>query len=591
MILEFLNKELLKVQKPARYIGYEFNSILKERDGKLRIALAFPDVYEVGMSHYGLELLYHYINSFDDYYAERVFLPWVDMIELMEKKGIPLFTLETKTPIFEMDVLGISISYELSFTNILKLLELSKINIDVDKRKDNEPIVIAGGPVVFNIEPLYRAFDVVYLGDGEENLKKILEILNFTKGEKRIKRLEELSKVGGIYIPLFYKQSGRKVVPVKNVPKRIKKNVLEDLDDSFVPVNQIIPNVQSIHDRAVLEISRGCTRGCRFCHAGYIYRPVRERTARKVVENAKKILNKTGYEEISLLSLSAMDHSTLNKIVDMLLPYVNEKKISLSIPSTRVDAFNVELLTKIASVRKRGITLAPEAGSQKMRDKINKNIALDEILRSALEAKKAGWNKIKLYFMVGFPGETEEDVREIGELLKEIKSFKFKLVTASINLLVPKPHTAFQFAEVREPEYMEYVYNVLKPYRKYAKIDVNDGKQSFIEAILSRGDRRLYDVVKKKYVKSYYDEWSEHFNFEDWIISFNEENVNLGDYKGPYTVKDNFPWDHIESGVTKYFLWKEYEKFLSGEKTDDCRNICSYCGVCQILKVENKLKI
>ncbi|MBO8161281.1 MAG: TIGR03960 family B12-binding radical SAM protein [Thermosipho sp. (in: Bacteria)] len=590
-ILKFISEFGLKVKKPARYIGNEFNSIFKDPNGKFRIALSFPDVYEIGMSHYGLEILYHMLNNLDNVYAERVYLPWVDMIELMELKNIPLFTLETKTPVKLLDAIGISLEYELSFTNVLKLLQLSHIPIRAEERKDEEPLVIGGGPITYNPEPISQAFDIIYIGDGEKNLIKLIELLIETKGEKRIKRLEYVSKLEGIYIPIFYKQTGRKIIPIKDVPRKIRKNVIKDLENEIVPVRKILPNVESVHDRAVVEISRGCTRGCRFCQAGYIYRPVRERSSKKIVELAVEMLKNTGYEEISLLSLSAMDHSMIQEIVNGLLTYSQENKISISIPSTRVDAFNVEIASKVASIRKTGITLAPEAGSQSMRDRINKNVTFDEIFKSAESAKKAGWNRVKLYFMVGFPHEMEDDIREIGYLLKEIKSLKFKNITASINLLVPKPHTAFQFARLQNPEYTEYAYNILRSFSKYAKIDINDGKKSFIEGIISRGDRKLFEVLEAKVKKSFYDEWTEFFSFEDWINSFEEQNVDINEYLGPYDFYSDFPWDHIDSGVTKAFLWKEYKKFLSGEITGDCRwNDCSYCGVCQIYNVNNIVK-
>jgi len=586
-ILRFLSENLMKVSKPARYIGGEYNSVVKDLANKdyLRIAFSFPDVYEVGMSHYGLEILYWLANNLDFVYAERVFLPWVDMVEMMEKNDIPLFTLESKTPVYKLDVLGISLEYELSYTNVLKLLELSRIPLRARERNDNHPIVIAGGPVTYNCEPIAEAFDVIYLGDGEVNLEKMLRVIYETKGMNREERLKLLSKIEGIYIPLFYEQEGRKIIPKYDfAPSKIRRNILKDLNSVKPPVKKILPHVESVHDRGVIEISRGCTRGCRFCHAGYVYRPVRERDADQIVESVKELISNTGYDEISLLSLSSLDHSQIEKIVDKLMEELKDKKISISIPSTRMDAFNIKIAERISQVRKTGLTFAPEAGSQKMRDAINKQITYEDIISTAKEAKEAGWRRIKLYFMVGFPNETDEDIKDIGELIKEIKKLGFSDITASVNLLIPKPHTAFQFAQLRSPEYMDKVRKILGPYRKYGKIDINDGKKSFIEGILSRGDRKLFSVIEKAYKLGYYDEWGEHFSFDRWMNLLEE--IDYHQYIGPYGLED-FPWDHLDSGVSKEFLWKEYQKFFDGVQTKDCRNICSLCGVCIDYKVKN----
>ena len=589
---EFLARVLPFVQKPARYIGWEYNSVRKEGN-LLRFALVFPDVYEIGMSNHGLEIIYHILNSLDFVWAERAYLPWVDMIEKMREYDVPLFTLESRTPLFEMDAIGISLEYEMSYTNVLEVLKLSRIPVRAEDRKDDHPLVIAGGPLSGHAEPISRAFDAILLGDGEEAIIEIAEVIWKTRGMDRHERLKELSRIKGIYIPLFYEQKGKKVFPkFEWVPERVEKRVIKDLDSFPPPVKKVVPFVEVVHDRAVIELLRGCTRGCRFCHAGMYYRPVRERDPEKVKGWALEMLDRTGYEELSLLSLSTMDYSGIEGLVDELMEALKERMVALSLPSTRVDRFGIEVASKIAGVRKTGLTFAPEAGTDRLRSVINKGISEEDIFDTARAALEAGWRRIKLYFMMGLPTETDEDLQAIVDLVRRIKKLGFKDLRIAMSVFVPKPHTPFQFARMITPEEAYEKMRILKRARKFARVDFHNPKMSFIEGILSRGGRELFDVILKvNDMGERFDEWSEMFSYERWMEAFEKVGIDPNDYTGPFDTDENFPWDHLYVGIDRDFLIREYEKALKGESTEDCRwGRCSLCGVCFRMKVFNILK-
>lgn len=589
----FLARVLPFVQKPGRYIGGEYNAVVKDGDDFLRVALIFPDLYEIGMSNYGLEVIYHILNSLSFVWAERAYMPWTDMMEKMRENGVPLFTLESRTPVRDMDLIGISLEYELSYTNVLEILKLSGIPMRSEERTEDHPIVLGGGPLTGYVEPIAPAFDAVLLGDGEEAVVDIAEVLYKMRGMKREEKLKELSKIDGVYVPSFYKVDGKRVVPkIDSVPEVVRKRVIEDLDDFPPPVKKIVPLTETVHDRAVLEVMRGCTRGCRFCHAGMHYRPVRERDPEKVVKWAEELLDNTGYDELSLLSLSTMDYSGIGALVSKLMEKLRERMVALSLPSTRVDSFGVKIASQIAGIRKTGLTFAPEAGTDRLRNVINKNITEEDIFSTAEAALKAGWRRIKLYFMMGLPTESDEDLLAIVKLIKKIKFMGFKDLRASISVFVPKPHTPFQFAKLISPQEALERQRILKKARRFAKVDFHDPRMSFIEGILSRGGREVFDViVEVNEMGQIFDEWKEMFSYDRWMMAFERVGIDPRAYSGPFDFDEEFPWDHLYVGIDRDFLVREYEKAVRGEKTDDCRwSRCSLCGVCFRMRVSNLLK-
>lgn len=572
---------LSTVRKPSRYIGKELNAIKKDTKGKVRFLLAFPDTYEIGLSHLGLRLLYKYLNEDPEIYAERTYLPWKDMILKMKEDNIPLYSLETYTPARDFHILGITLQYELSFTNILALLELAEIPI-WQKDRTTEPLVIGGGPCTANPEPIADFFDAFVIGDGEavslQLAKVVKENLDLLRKGERSELLEKLKELPGVYVPAL---GDDKVV----------KAVVSDINDYRIDTRPIVPYMEVVHDRAVVEVMRGCNRGCRFCQAGMFYRPVRERDHEAILEDIKELIDNTGYEELSFLSLSTMDYTAIQELANSILPYLDEKKVALSLPSTRVDSFGVEIASKIASVRKTGLTFAPEAGTQRLRDVINKNISEENLMNSVNSAIKHGWRRLKLYFMMGLPTETEEDVNGIVELARKVKKAGLRDVTVSVAIFVPKPHTPFQFARQIDPAEARKKIKILRAIRRFGKLQVHDPGKSYIEGVLSRGDRKVAKAIYRAYILgSLFDEWGEEFSFSTWLRAFEESGIKPEEYTRERSVFEPLPWDHISLGIRKEFLVQEYDKALKGETTPDCRwDICSLCGVCPDLKVANRL--
>lgn len=596
---------LMKVEKPARYLGNEMNAAHKVlTDEMVHFAFAFPDTYEIGMSHLGMQILYHLLNNQEKIYCERVFSPNEDMENLLRREGRSLFSLESKTPIRAFDFIGFTLQYELSYSNILNILDMGNIPLFQKDRKEEDPIVILGGPCSYNPEPIADFADIVVLGEGEEI---ILEVVNLYKEMKKSRDynktefLKEVSKIEGIYIPshfmVDYSADGTiKEIQLKDElqgERNLKKRIIEDLDEAYYPDKILVPYIDTVHNRVVLEIFRGCIRGCRFCQAGMIYRPVRERSLDKLQRMAHDLLKNTGYEEISLASLSSSDYTEIEALINHLIEINQKDHIGVSLPSLRLDNFSKELIEEIQKVRKTGLTFAPEAGTQRLRDVINKNITEEDLLNSAKEAFEMGYNNIKLYFMIGLPTETDEDILGIKELVykvidqyhlvpKEQRAGGLK-ITVSTSTFVPKAFTPFQWEEQITLEEIHRRQSLLKESLKHRSINYNyhDGKTSVIEGAFARGDRRLSRVLFEAFALGCkFDGWGDRFSYEKWIKAFEAEGLSLDYYSHRQrNYQEVLPWDHFDIGVEKSFLVRENEKAKSGEVTADCRMNCSACGI------------
>lgn len=597
-----LQRLLSQVSKPTRYIGNEYNSITKDlNDIKVHIALAFPDVYEVGMSHLGIKILYHLLNEYADIYAERVYAPWVDFEALMRREGLPLFSLESKTPLSQFDFVGFTLQYELSYTNIINMLELSNIPVFSWERDDSHPFIIAGGPCAFNPEPLADIIDFFIIGEAEEAILEVIDIYKDFKGRggSRQEFLYEAAKIPGVYVPSLYEVSYNDDGTISSIsPKRdhlphiIQKRVIADLDSAYYPRDFIVPYMDIVHDRAVLEIFRGCTRGCRFCQAGMIYRPVREKSVEHLEKLAKDIIASTGYGEITLSSLSTSDYSNLKQLTEVLNEDFRDSKVGLSLPSLRIDAFSLELAQQVQEIKKSGLTFAPEAGTQRLRDVINKGVTEEDLLSSVRDAFTLGWNKVKLYFMIGLPTETYEDLKGISDLANAVVDVyrqvnghtKGLTVTVSTSTFVPKPFTPFQWESQITLEEIYDRQNFLKKLLKKSKNITyrwHNGKLSFLEAVFSRGDRKLGKVLKIAQEKGCkFDGWDEFFDLDKWLAAFKEANVDPNFYAyRKRSETEKFPWEIIDAGVDRKFLLRELEKAKNGETTPDCRIRCHGCGI------------
>lgn len=601
--IEKLDRVLKKVDKPARYIGMEQNSIKKDLSQvDVKFAFSYPDLYEVGMSHLGLHILYNLINNVENYACERVFSPWVDMEKEMRLEGLPLFTLENKEEVNNFDFLGFTLQYEMSYTNILNILDLSKIPLLSKDRNDDYPFIIGGGPNAYNPEPVADFFDFFVIGEGEEVVLEVLKIYESHKSSTwdRNTFLKDISKLEGIYVPSFYeveyKQDGtiRKMYPIiEGIPTVINKAMIKDVNTMFAPETMIVPFIETIHDRVVLEVFRGCTHGCRFCQAGMIYRPIREKSTERLVELAEKLILSTGYDTISLSSLSSCDYSALNLLISSLMDEFEEKNVGISLPSLRLDSFSIDILKEIEKVKKSGLTFAPEAGTQRLRDVINKGVSEEDLVQAVTYAFNEGWSRVKLYFMIGLPTETEEDligIKDMSYLVRDIyfnrpneeKRGSFQM-TASASCFVPKPFTPFQWVSQDSiEEFKEKIYKIKNSIRdKKVNFNYSDANVSYLEGIFARGDRRLSKLLIKAWEKGCkYDGWSDQFKFDLWLEALDETNID-GDFYGrrERDLEEVLPWDFINPGVTKEYLIKEFQNSLSETTTKDCRLGCRNCGI------------
>jgi len=578
---------LYNLEKPSRYLGNEYNIIRKKwTQSILKFLLVFPDIYDIGMSHLGLKILYEEINKQEKFLAERSFLPWTDLVEIMEQENIKMFSLENFKAPEEFDVIGFTLQYELSYPGMIKYLQLSHLEPLSKNRKESDPIIIAGGPCVYNPEPIAPFIDAFLIGDGEEAICEIGDLLLQTTGKPKKERLLKMAKtVKGVYIPEFYEAIEGKVTPkqtYKNqIPSFIRKRISPLTMENTVH-KQLIPYTQTVHDRGVIEVMRGCTRGCRFCHAGMVYRPSRERTKEEIIKSVDSVIQHTGYDEISLLSLSTLDHSQISETTDALMVMLNENKISLSIPSSRLDQFGIDIAEKISTVRKTGLTVAPEAGTQKMRDRINKNILDEQIFDMIKIAISKGWKRIKLYFMAGLPFESDSDLKGIIDIVQKCRALGMKNVSVSVSGFIPKPHTPFQFAPQDTVHELHSKIKKLSYLKKISHFEFHKPEISFIEGVLSRGDRKLSEVILKVADEDgYLEAWKDKFSYERWLKAFKEFDIIPEKYISARGFNENLPWSHIDSGIRKEFLVNEYKKSFFGIQTNDCRRLeCSFCGVC-----------
>ncbi len=601
MISKDVEKLLLKVQKPGRYVGGEMNEVIKDkRNVDTRFAFCFPDTYEVGMSHLGMKILYSLFNSVDYIWCERVFAPWVDMEEEMIKHNIPLYALESGDPVSEFDFIGFTLQYELSYTNMLNMLKLSGVPIKSCDRTELKNIVVAGGPCTCNPEPIADFVDLFFIGEGEEVDLEVIDLFRDCRKNNCSKQefLEKCAHIEGVYVPSLYEveynESGtiKSFTPKGDAPKVIHKRLMKNMDESYYPDNFVVPNIEIIHDRAVQEIFRGCIRGCRFCQAGFIYRPVREKSPETIDAQCHTLCENTGYDEVSLSSLSSSDYSQIVPLLDRLSNWSKDENISISLPSLRVDGFTDEIMDKIKTVRRSGLTFAPEAGSQRMRDVINKNVKEEELLNTCATAFEGGWNTVKLYFMIGLPTETLDDVAAIAKLGQAVVDTYYKCptrkkgksvrVTVSASSFVPKPFTPFQWEPQDTIDTIHNKQQHIKDSITTKKIQFNyhDADTSLLEAVFARGDRRLCKVLERACEKGFhFDGWNECFSLEKWIDIFEECGIDPAFYANRRRSFDEIlPWDHIDYGVTKDYLITECKKAYESQTTPHCRLKCNNCG-------------
>lgn len=604
--LALSDEVLLSIEKPARYIGGEVNSVMKDKEEvDIRFAMCFPDVYEIGMSHLGIQILYDMFNRREDTWCERVYSPWLDLDKVMRDRDIPLFALESQDPVRDFDFLGITIQFEMCYTNILQILDLSQIPLHTADRSEDDPIVIGGGPCAYNPEPLAEFFDIFYIGEGETVYDELLDTYKEWKksGASRKDFLRQAARIDGLYVPQFYDVTYHSDGTIESflpndpaAPERVRKQVVMDVTDTSYPMKPVVPYIKATQDRVVLEIQRGCIRGCRFCQAGMIYRPTRERSVETLKEYARTMLKNTGHEEISLSSLSSSDYSKLNELVTFLIDEFKDKGINISLPSLRIDAFSLDVMSKVQDVRKSSLTFAPEAGSQRMRNVINKGLTEEDIITGAGQAFEGGWTKVKLYFMLGLPTETEEDMKEIARLSDRVARRYYEIpkeqrhgkcqITASSSFFVPKPFTPFQWASMYTAEEYDRRAHIVNDEfreqlnRKSLKYNWHDAQVTVLEGVMARGDRRIAPVIEEAYrLGCLFDSWTETFRNDLWMEAFENTNVDISFYNQRPRGKDEiFPWDFIDIGVSRSFLYREWERAMNETVTPNCREKCSGCG-------------